>query len=235
MMIEFGITEDNEFVILIMKDNYSSVPGWVLDWAGDNIAGKYKYNGRFNANEDFKQYIPTDKIKHFLEQLVVELKANTTELEYTTDYVSAFPHGGVKIGSYFQLDAAIPLIEKLLSNKEVTKEQFEAFENKMSSLKVENHFCELETEEGCTKFFMIEHVKQFKEDKSSWFTFFLKSTTIKEDTSLTDILSNGKNHNQRCRKVLVNLGWLQSDGSLSANAPEPVRDNYPASNFPDNQ
>lgn len=82
------------------------------------------------------------------------------------------------------------------------------------------------TEEDCRQLFLATHNQLFSKDKAGFFGK-LRRTKVSENDSLGEILERAKDKNNRSRKVCIELGWMNKDGTLSAKAPEPVVNQYP--------
>jgi len=82
----------------------------------------------------------------------------------------------------------------------------------------------LETEGDCIVFFNKAH--QGKRDDQFFQCF--RSTELTGSETLAEILKHAAKENNRSRKVCVDLGWMNEDGTITKDAPQPVKDNDPS-------
>jgi ankyrin repeat protein len=76
------------------------------------------------------------------------------------------------------------------------------------------------TPEECKQKFLIQYLSFLKND-------MLGSSGLPEHPFLTDILKHAADHDNRSRKILVSLDWMDADGNLTEYAPIAVCKCYP--------
>ena len=78
--------------------------------------------------------------------------------------------------------------------------------------------------EYCLLYFTQIHRYQYENE---YFQLF-RSTKLKSDGSLTDILHHAAGEENRSRKILITIGWMNLEGKLTAEAPQAVRNAAPS-------